>query len=286
MDITFKASLIFYSSLFLFLFFTRSPKDKISILKIIYIYSGVQFLIKQFVITPKNPYPRGVIWSIAIYFATYAFTSQRFEAQFNKAEFQYTIYTTQIAARAPFSNNRLLNILKTDLPEKPYISNPITIARSFLDNLFPKQFYQFNKNSKGELYQTLSEFQQDIIYQWRKQLTHADFSNSILNGFDFSGADLESANFSSSSLNDAFFNRAHLKNANFKWAEINSASFIYTRNITAQQLISAREIFEIRCHPDLQKEIQRLGFAEMLFKKTELDFSPELRELRFIVPVI
>ncbi|MCG8632832.1 MAG: hypothetical protein MI863_03340, partial [Desulfobacterales bacterium] len=120
--------------LFVLLIFllTRGKKERQDLDGQVYLYSGAKFIISKFVSTKEAPLPTGVVWLIGLYFAAYAFTSQRYESRLDKIEFRYSTFTTQIAANATFSNDRLMGILNEKIPVKPSIYNPFSIFKSFL----------------------------------------------------------------------------------------------------------------------------------------------------------
>lgn len=232
--ILFKVSLVvlilFIFSTFLIVSENFRSKIKICLCTCLY-YSGVCYAFRKFIPTKKEFLPTGVIWLIGIYFAAYAFTVQRYENRLDKVETKYIIFTTQVAAGAKFSNQRLMKILNTNLPIKPYvsISKFLSIYHSFRDDSYHESFF----HSYG--YSSASEFRTDIINQWKNKLEKADFSEAKFEIADFKGASLKRANFrdailveadfSNSNLESADFNGANLINADFHNASLNEAIF-------------------------------------------------------------
>lgn len=188
-------------------------------LKIFSYYSGVTFVFRKFIPTKKGILPTGIIWFIGIYFAVYAFTAQRYENQLDKVESRYNIFTTQIAAGAKFSNERLMKILNKKIPIKPYIFNPPSIFQSFDDYHFNEPFFHSYD------YSSAPEFRAEIIKQWKNKLEGADFNAANLEGADFGGANLKRVNFKNANLVGANFSRANLEGTDFRHASLEGTDF-------------------------------------------------------------
>nr|WP_319393719.1 pentapeptide repeat-containing protein [uncultured Desulfobacter sp.] len=191
-------------------------------------YSGITFIFRKFFPAKQSDKcPTGFIWLIGLYFAAYAFTNQRYENELDKVEFQYNIFTTQVAAGAKFSNRRLMIILNEDIPERPVIYKPMTIWKSFLyDPDHCKHFYNANKNTDQKYYENAQTFRQEIISQWDRKLEGADFKNAVeLQEADFSKAMLKGADFGKAELEEADFIEARLEGADFRGAMLHRTYF-------------------------------------------------------------
>lgn len=190
-------------------------------------YSGIKFISRKFV-PPKTSdrFPTGFIWLIGLYFAAYAFTAQRYENLLDKVEFKYTIFTTQVAAGAAFSNKYLMDILQENIPIKPMIYRPTTIYKSFLYGpVYFEKFYKNYKNIYGKYYQSADSFRQDIISQWSKRLEGANFRYAKFEWADFKYAQLKEATFQDAYLERAEFWDAQLERVDFSFAKLKGADF-------------------------------------------------------------
>ena len=241
-------------------------------------YSGIKFIISKFIPIDKKKLPTGVIWLLCLYFAAYAFTSQRYESQLDRIEFKYNTFTAQIAGGTKFSNSTLMRILNEKIPVMPSIENPISVFQSFFYGLYSWCFYEID-------FETAADYRQDIIREWDRKLNWADFNRAELEGVDFRGAKLYGADFFWAELDHANFKEALLDGAdfflaelnwtdfhgakldktNFKRAQLDHANFEDTKFLIAKQLISARSIYGIRnCPPKVLDEIKEYGCSEML----------------------
>lgn len=215
-------------------------------IKLFFYYSGGLFIWRKFVPEKgSNKLPTGVLWILGLYFAAYAFTTQRYEAHLERIEFRYNTFTSQMAAGMKFSNGLLMGILNEKIPLKASIYSPISILKSFFYGPCFNFFYQVNKDQKHHFYQSAEDFRQEIIAQWRNrlrgadfrnaqfkkaffyggQLEQADFTNAILEGGDFRFAELNGAKFVGAKLNGAKFNYAQMENATLTGAHLNVANF-------------------------------------------------------------
>lgn len=189
-----------------------------------FIYTGVAYLVSKFVPTLKAPFPAGIVWLIGLYFAAYAFTSQRYESRLDKIEFRYSTFTTQVAAGASFSNDRLMGILNEGIPVKPSIYSPNSIFKSFVYGPYSDSYYQtYNKKKKPFI--SAVAFRQQILKQWDKKLQEADFREAKLQEVDFRGAKLQGAYFMKAELQEADFRGAKLQRSDFRGAELQRANF-------------------------------------------------------------
>lgn len=205
--------------LFIFSTYLMTSEKFRSKLKVFFYYSGVTFIFRKFVPTKKNILPTGLIWFIGIYFATYAFTAQRYESQLDKVELRYNIFTTQVAAGTKFSNKRLMKILNKKIPIKPYVFRPLSIIQSFADYYFHEPFFHSYDYSSAQ------EFRAEIINQWKNKLEGADFFAANLERTDFGGVNLKRVNFKDANLKGANFSRANLEGTDFRGANLEGADF-------------------------------------------------------------
>ncbi|MEH1966148.1 nSTAND1 domain-containing NTPase [Nostoc sp.] len=75
---------------------------------------------------------------------------------------------------------------------------------------------------------------------WIADLSSADLSSANLGSADISSADLSSANLSSADLSSAILSRADLSSANLSSANLSNAYFWYAKNLTPEQVKSAK----------------------------------------------
>lgn len=183
-------------------------------------FSGLKIIFRKFIPEKNNSrLPVGFIWLLGLYFAAYAFTSQRYESRLDKIEYQYNIFSTQVAAGATFENDRIMTILNSEVPFKPDIFNPISLFKSFKG--YSEKFFE----SYG--YQSAELFQRVIISEWATKLEGANFKKSNLNHMLFDHFNLNNAWFGESKLKETSFANAKLKNANFVDANLGGAIFEY-----------------------------------------------------------
>ncbi|WDP89019.1 MAG: pentapeptide repeat-containing protein [Desulfobacter sp.] len=190
-------------------------------------YSGIRFIWRKFFPAKKDRHlPTGWVWLLGIYFAAYAFTSQRYESKLEKVEFRYNTFTTQVAAGASFNNQRLMKILDSDIPVKPDIFDPYSIFKSFYLRSKPDSKYGFSEKFFHSYdYKSASAFRHEIISQWIEKLNKANFEGAQIEMASFKGAQLEKANFFRAQLENADFRGAQLEMANFEEAKLTGSVF-------------------------------------------------------------
>ncbi|WP_319574845.1 pentapeptide repeat-containing protein [uncultured Desulfobacter sp.] len=302
-------------------------------IKNFYYYSGMEFILRKFVPNKdnKNVLPTGFIWLLGLYFAAFAFASQRYEDKLNEIEYKYNIFTAQIAGKGRFVNSELSLILDSQLPYKPNFWLPPTVINSFCFPFIQQRFYEtgyiaYSYRTAPELmYSGLKISQRDkvnysILQRWKHsldncylvkskfpeiyldyaslqkaQLCETNFQGAFLTQVNFRGAilckaklqdaTLNHANFEEASLQGANLQDATLKYANFKEASLNGANLqsAYLRgvkNLTAEQLIKADNIYNIHdCPEKIRDKIRKYNCSQM-FKKKPAEWSWRLKSKR------
>lgn len=223
-------SIIFWSLIIAFAFFTgKGTRKDWYCFERFFHYSGLKFIWAMFIPNKKGVLPTGFVWLTGLYFAAYAFTSQRYESQLDNVEFRYNTFTTQVAAGATFSNHRLMEILNKEIPVKPSIDNPFKVFQSFVYGPYSERYYQTYKDDKNEPFKNAEAFRQIIIKQWDRKLAGADFSGAKFTKAVFSKAQLKEANFMEARFEEVNFANAQLEKAIFLWAQLGKANFAGAR---------------------------------------------------------
>lgn len=292
---------LYLIAMFLFVFLVCSTKkepggDKITLLELVLAYSGVTYVYRMFIpLDRKKKLPIGFVWLIGIYFAAYAFTAQRYESQLDKIEFRYSTFTTQVGAGATFSNKRLMGILKEKIPvKKPFIYDPKSVYESFVYN--PKsdgpysQFFRTYSDNREKPFTSAVVFRQEIIKQWAQKLKGANFNRAKLQrtlfhlaklqGAFFMEAKLQEASFMGAKLQGANFSSAELQGVDFSDAELQGVNFHWVKNLTAKQLIQAKNIEGVKNLPNgVMKSFRKYDYEEMLTTDSN-NWSKNLKKRR------
>lgn len=332
--------------------FNRNEK-KWKWIKNFYYYSGMEFILRKFVPNKDNKdvLPTGFIWLLGLYFAAFAFASQRYEDKLNKIEYKYNIFTTQIAGKGRFISSELYLILDSQLPYRPNFWIPPSVINSVCSPFIQQRFYE--TGSIDYSYRTAPELMYSrpkisprdkvnysILQRWKHsldncylvkskfpkisldyaslqkaqlcetnfqgafltkvnfrgailckaklqdaKLNHANFEEASLEGANLQDAKLNHANFKEANLIGADFRNAILAHANFEEASLNDANMqgAYlpgVKNLTAEQLIKAANIYNIHdCPEKIRDKIRKYNCSEM-FKKKPAEWSWRLKSKR------
>jgi len=215
---SFALTMIVLSVPLIFLWLT-DQQERYNLYNEIFLFSGANFIYRKFIPTEKEPVPTGFVWIVGIYFAFYAFTSQRYENKIDSIEFRYNTFILELVAGVPFNFERFNFIVGEKIPFEPHITSGISITKSFL---FPysNSVYYLTQNHKN-----LKDYQQTFITQWKENLEKSNFQKAALKHSNFVHANLKGANFRRANLQKSAFADADLEGATFHGANLEGAKF-------------------------------------------------------------